>query len=149
MFVERTTSELARDRYGWLSYTRLEIRLDDSAFSGLAGNLRLPAVLDSSAPIALNITNRFLAVYRHVAGDAFVTRISTDEMFLFRAQATDELGSVDLLAVMNFPTGITLATTGLTDEANDRFRKVLAEGEILAIWSELLLDAREALNSDL
>ena len=54
LFVEQTTTELARDRYGWLSYTRLEIRLDVSAFSGLAHNLRVPAALDSSAPMVLS-----------------------------------------------------------------------------------------------
>ncbi len=75
-----------------------------------------------------------------------MTRISADEMSLFRARSTDRHGAVDLLAVMNFPTGIRTAITGFTDDVNNQFRTVLSEGKTLAIWSELSLDARDPLD---
>ena len=105
-----------------------------------------PLTIDSASAVALNVTNRFISAYRHVVGDAFVTRIDSGQMFLFRAHARYSDGAIDGLMTSNYPSGITLATTGLVDEIEERFSKVLADGHLLAAWNELMLDAVDALD---
>jgi hypothetical protein len=166
--IAQATTELIRDRYGRLRFSKVVIQLPGKTVikTGLrrqvaAGKLEArDGVVKATLTIeklisdygnvafeeALNTVNRLIEVYRHVTNQFQIRRIPSEEIFKADIQWYQNDEPLGGTWYMGFGHGMTLEPQGIDAQAMESLRSWLSSTKSVPVAIELFQDARDRLD---
>ena len=152
--IQKTTMDLARDRRGFISYSRVKLTLPARAVFQFKrvppGRHSTDQLLSSSTneaiELARRVLNRFIDCYRDESNSFWIRPIQREELFRLQVEWTDSHGVTNFAKVFGFPAGGIGPRRTATKAFNDRLAKRVASDEDVPTHRILLLDAKDALD---
>jgi len=135
------------DRYGFVSYSKVNIKLDWVTFErirSITGGSTEDQVLRR---VAQTVVNHVIDAYRGATNEPWARRLTESDIFELKGEITHANGVIEGMTTMIAPGyGITLPVEGLGDKALEEFSRRLDSPEPLAIWDDLWLKSEDAIH---
>lgn len=143
--IESGNFDVRWDRYGFVSYSRVSIKVDWPTFRSIRGNVGGRTEDEVLRRVAQTVINHVIDAYRKVTQEPWVRRVTEWDIFELEGELTRSDGVVECVKTMTAPGyGITLPVEGLSQEALQQFSTILGSTEPLSLWDNLWLESEDA-----
>jgi hypothetical protein len=152
--IAKTTMDIARDRHGFISYSRVKITIPATAVFKFKvtppGKYNMNEFMESSTreatELARHVLNRFIEWYRQERREFWIEPLQHDEMFRQQIEWIDSTETKNFAKSYAFPGGGIGPRRLLSTAQNDELsRRVRADKEV-PTHRVLFLDAQNALD---
>jgi len=144
--IEAGDFDARGDRFGFVSYSRVSIKLDWLTFKRIQRYAGGRSEDEVFRKVAQSIINHVVDAYRKVTQEPWVRRVTEQELFELESEVTRSDGVVECSKTMGAPGyGITLPCEGLSKESLQEFSQALERPGPLPLWDNLWLDCEDAL----
>ena len=135
------------DRYGFVSYSKVNIKLDWTTFKRIRSIVGGSTEDEVLRRVAQTVVNHVIDAYRGATNEPWARRLTESEIFEIRGEITHADGVIEGMTPMIAPEyEITLPVEGLGDKALEEFSRRLDSPEPLAIWDDLWLKSEDAIH---
>lgn len=145
--IESGNVDARWDRYGFVSYSKVNIKLDWSTFKrirSIVGGSKEDQVLRR---VAQTVVNHVIDAYRGATNEPWARRLTESEIFEVKGEITHANGMIEGVAPLMAPEyEIIQPVEGLGDRALEEFSRRLDSPEPLAIWDDLWLKSEDAIH---
>lgn len=143
--IEAGNFDARGDRFGFVSYSKVSIKLDWLAFKRIQRYVGGRSEDEVFRRVAQSVINHVIDAYRKVTQEPWVRRITEWELFEMESEITRSDGVVECSKTMGAPGyGITLPIEGLSQESLREFSQALERPVPLPLWDNLWLDCEDA-----
>lgn len=143
--IEAGNFDARGDRFGFVSYSKVSIRLDWLTFKRIQRYVGGRSEGEVFRRVAQSVINHVIDAYRKVTQEPWVRRVTEWELFELESEVTRSDGVVECSKTMGAPGyGITLPCEGLSQESLQEFSQALERPVPLPLWDNLWLDCEDA-----
>ena len=143
--IEAGNFDARGDRFGFVSYSKVSIKLDWLAFKRIQRYVGGRSEDEVFRRVAQSVINHVIDAYRKVTQEPWVRRVTERELFQVESEVTSSDGVLECSEIIGAPGyGITLPVEGLSQESLQEFSQALERPVPLPLWDNLWLDCEDA-----